>query len=49
MARIEGYAYSDGTSKYRAVNSLVIEEQPTSPATTTARLTQPTVFATALE
>ena len=49
MARLEGYAFSDGTGQFRAVNSLVIEEQPTSPVTTTARLTQPTVFTTALE
>lgn len=48
MARIEGYAYSDGTGKFRAVNSLVIEEQPSSPATTTARLGAPAVFSTAL-
>jgi len=48
MARIEGYAYSDGSSKYRCVNSLVIEEQPSSPATTTARLDVPYVFSAAL-
>ena len=48
MARLEGYAFSDGTSKFRAVNSLVIEEQPSSPATTTARLASPAVFSTAL-
>ena len=49
MARIEGYAYSDGTSKFRAVNSLVVEEQPSSPATTTARLAAPAVFSAALD
>jgi len=49
MARIEGYAYSDGTSKFRCVNSLVVEEQPTSPATTTARLEAPYVFSEALD
>lgn len=48
-ARIEGYAYSDGTAKYRAVNSLVICELPSSPATTTARLAGPKVFSEALD
>lgn len=48
MARIEGYAYSDGTAKYRAINSLVIEEQPTSPAVTEAVLAAPAVFDDAL-
>lgn len=48
MARIEGYAYSDGTSRFRAVNSLVVEEAPSSPATTTCRLAAPTVFTDAL-
>lgn len=49
MARLEGYAYSDGSAKYRAVNSLVVEEQPSSPATTTARLLGPKVFSEALD
>lgn len=48
MARIESYAYSDGTSKFRCINSLVVEEQPTSPLTTTCRLEQPYVFSAAL-
>ena len=48
MAHIDGYAYSDGTTKYRAVNSLLIEEQPSSPMVTTARLAAPAVFGDAL-
>lgn len=49
MARIESWAYSDGTAKFRAVNSLVVCEQPTSPATTTARLPEPMLFSAALD
>lgn len=49
MANVQGYAYSDGSAKFRAVNSLVVEEQPTSPATTTARLVAPAVFDDALD
>lgn len=45
---VQGYAYSDGSAKFRAVNTLVVEEQPTSPATTAARLGAPAVFDDAL-
>lgn len=49
MATIEGYAFSDGSSAFRALNSLVIEEAPSSPATTTARLAASAVFSDALD
>lgn len=45
---IEAFAFSDGTAKFRANNTLVVEEQPTSPATTECRLTGPLVFRDAL-
>ncbi len=45
---IEGFAFSDGTAKFRAVNTLVVEEQPTSPLTTACRLSGPLVFRDAL-
>lgn len=49
MANLQGYAYSDGSAKWRAVNTLVVEEQPSSPATTAARLVAPAVFDAALD
>jgi hypothetical protein len=45
----QGFAYSDGSAKFRAVNTLVIEELPSSPATTEARLAAPAVFDDALD
>lgn len=49
MSNVQGFAYSDGTAKFRAVNSLKVIEQPSDPLFTVARLVAPAVFDDALD
>lgn len=49
MPRVEGYAYSDGTTKFAANNTLVVEESATSPLKTSCRLGSSLSFSDALD